>query len=371
MDFPELGELLGQPIYSLSKNEKDPRFLRAMAEVSQFHYEHCEPYQRLCDAREFRPKDLTTLAEIPYLPTSFFKRRLLVSVPDEKVVREVRSSATTSGTSSRMGLDRETSRRQTKCFTKTIVERIGNDRRRFVVVDEPGTIERSAVVTARSSTIKSLLFMASTAEAVLRSDGDSLSLDEERFHAVLDEASRNDEPVIVFGFTYVLYAFVVRRLLAEGRAYKLPDGSNIIHIGGWKKLEAEKVSPEQLVADCAKVFGVSTGKVVDIYGFTEQAGLIYPTCEDGVRHCPVWAEVIVRDPVTLEALPAGKTGVLEFLTPIQTSYPGHSVLTEDVGHIVGVDDCGCGRKGTMFKLVGRASNAEVRGCGVIMAERFA
>jgi len=130
--------------------------------------------------------------------------------------------------------------------------------------------------------------------------------------------------------------------------------------------------------------------VIDLYGFTEQGGMIYPTCEAGNRHTPIWCEmiyptceagnrhtpiwceVIVRHQTSLEPLGSGESGLMQFITPIQTSYPGHSVLTEDIGQIIGVDDCPCGRRGTTFRITGRANLAtEVRGCGDIMAENFA
>ena len=44
------------------------------------------------------------------------------------------------------------------------------------------------------------------------------------------------------------------------------------------------------------------------------------------------------------------------------SYPGHVLLTEDVGTLEGEDDCPCGRKGRYFKVHGRIAKAEVRGC---------
>ena len=47
---------------------------------------------------------------------------------------------------------------------------------------------------------------------------------------------------------------------------------------------------------------------------------------------------------------------------LPTSYPGHVLLTEDEGEILGEDDCPCGRKGKYFKIYGRIKNAEVRGC---------
>jgi hypothetical protein len=78
----------------------------------------------------------------------------------------------------------------------------------------------------------------------------------------------------------------------------------------------------------------------------------------------------VRDPLSLKPLPHGEHGLLQFITPIQTSYPGHSVLTEDVGYVHSVDNCVCGRKGTVFKMVGRTADAEIRGCGDIMGDSF-
>ena len=58
----------------------------------------------------------------------------------------------------------------------------------------------------------------------------------------------------------------------------------------------------------------------------------------------------------------GEEGVLQVLSPLPRSYPGHSLLTEDLGVLLGEDDCPCGRKGKYFKVTGRVPRAEVRGC---------
>jgi hypothetical protein len=44
------------------------------------------------------------------------------------------------------------------------------------------------------------------------------------------------------------------------------------------------------------------------------------------------------------------------------SYPGHNILTEDIGIIKGIDNCKCGKKGKYFKVLGRVPDAELRGC---------
>lgn len=52
------------------------------------------------------------------------------------------------------------------------------------------------------------------------------------------------------------------------------------------------------------------------------------------------------------------------------SYPGNSLLTEDIGMIEGVDDCPCGRKGKYIKILGRMKNAEIRGCSDTYATKY-
>ena len=90
-------------------------------------------------------------------------------------------------------------------------------------------------------------------------------------------------------------------------------------------------------------------------------------CEQGVLHASIYSDVIVRDPVTFSSLGSGRVGLLQLVSLLPTSYPGHSILTEDMGEILGVDDCPCGRKGRYFRVLGRAKNAEVRGCSDVHA----
>lgn len=370
MTFAKLDEILKQPVYGLPQAKKRPLLLDALKEVTQHHYDHCVPYAALCDRRGITPEGLTDIERIPFLPTPLFKDNLLLSIPPEQLFRELRSSATTSGTSSRMGLDKQTNRRQTKCFSKVVFDRIGNKRFKFIVLDDKSSVGRSDVVSARSSTIRSLLFCAKSVETCLSEEKGQLSLDRGRLETLLTESEAESGDLLIFGFTFILYKYVVKPLLADNKTFRLPE-AKVVHIGGWKKLESEKISPEKLQDDLCRCFGVDRGDVVDLYGFTEQGGMLYPTCSVQRRHVPSWGEVIVRHPVTLEPLPPGTPGLLQFLTPIQTSYPGHSVLTEDVGEILGIDDCPCGRKGTTFRVTGRALHAEVRGCGDIMADKFA
>ena len=54
--------------------------------------------------------------------------------------------------------------------------------------------------------------------------------------------------------------------------------------------------------------------------------------------------------------------MIEVLSLLPRSYPGHALLTEDRGRLLGEDDCPCGRKGRYFEVFGRLPKAELRGC---------
>ena len=41
----------------------------------------------------------------------------------------------------------------------------------------------------------------------------------------------------------------------------------------------------------------------------------------------------------------------------------YDLLTEDLGMILGEDDCKCGKKGKYFIISGRMKESEIRGCG--------
>ena len=94
----------------------------------------------------------------------------------------------------------------------------------------------------------------------------------------------------------------------------------------------------------------------------EQTGSIYMECEAGHLHASIFSDILIRNPKDFSCCPIGKKGIIQVLSPLATSYPGHSILTEDMGLILGIDDCPCGRKGKYFRIEGRIPKAEIRGC---------
>lgn len=93
-------------------------------------------------------------------------------------------------------------------------------------------------------------------------------------------------------------------------------------------------------------------------------------CEYGHLHASLFSDVIIRNANNFSVCGFGEKGIIQVVSMLPESYPGHSLLTEDEGMLLGEDDCPCGRKGKYFKVNGRLKNAEIRGCSDTYASMF-
>ena len=124
----------------------------------------------------------------------------------------------------------------------------------------------------------------------------------------------------------------------------------------------EAVSKEEFKRCLHEVCGIKVENIHDYYGMVEQTGCVYMECECGHLHASIYSDVITRRMKDFSVCDFGEEGVIEVVSSLPESYPGHAILTEDMGTILGEDDCPCGRKGKYFEIHGRMAKAEVRGC---------
>ena len=134
----------------------------------------------------------------------------------------------------------------------------------------------------------------------------------------------------------------------------------LIHGGGWKKLEKEKISNLQFKKILKNKIKIR--HVYNYYGMVEQTGSIFfESKKCGYFHTTLFSDIIIRDK-NFNTLPKNKEGIIQLLSLLPKSYPGQNILTEDIGKILGEDDCVCGLKGKYFLVKGRIKESEVRGC---------
>ena len=96
----------------------------------------------------------------------------------------------------------------------------------------------------------------------------------------------------------------------------------------------------------------------------EQTGSIFFECHNCENFIASdYSDIIIRDK-NFNVLKKNKTGFIQLLSTLPTSYPGNNILTEDLGYIAKNNGCKfCSKfKGKRFKVVGRIKESEVRGC---------
>ena len=187
---------------------------------------------------------------------------------------------------------------------------------------------------------------------------ENMQLDIEKIRQFLEK--HDDETILMFGYTYMIWQYVIRALEDAGISLPLKRGI-LFHIGGWKKLKDQAVDTLTYNQRLNACLGGHI-EIHNYYGMAEQLGSVFVECEHGHMHCSNYSDVLIRNPADLSSCGVGQRGLIQLVSLLPTSYPGHSLLTEDEGEIQGEDDCPCGRKGKYFKIYGRIKGAELRGC---------
>lgn len=344
---------MGLPAYGLDEAAKAPLLLECMRTLTGHHERSCAAYREIL-RKVWGGEPAACLETLPFLPVRLFKHERLASVDESEVVKTMTSSGTSGQSVSQIFLDKQTSAMQVKVLSRIMAAFIGPKRLPMLVVDCRATVADRSRFSARAAGILGFSMFGREVEFALNDD---MSLDEGRVEAFARKHA--GQPLLIFGFTSIVWLHLVRELESRGGYLGLEQGV-LIHGGGWKKLQSEAVDPAELKRRLKCVTGID--RVHNYYGMVEQTGSIFMECEAGYLHASAWSDVIVRDPLTFEPLPLGRTGLIQLLSVIPHSYPGHSLLSEDEGVLHGTDDCACGRKGKYFRVLGRIQDAETRGC---------
>jgi phenylacetate-coenzyme A ligase PaaK-like adenylate-forming protein len=349
-----LEEFLGQAPYALGQAAKAEKILPEFLRLTAGHYDRCPPYRRILDGLGTDLAAVRGAADLPFLPVSLFKRLDLLSVAQDEVVKTLTSSGTTGQAVSKIFLDRRTAANQQKVLARLVGDLLGPARRPLLVIDSPSVLKERRLFSARGAGILGFSIFGTDRAFAL---DDEMKLDAEALAVFLDKHQGRD--LLLFGFTFMVWRHFYRELEQAGLK---PDLSRavLVHGGGWKKLAAEAVSPGEFKAALGR-FGLT--RIHDYYGLAEQTGAVHMECERGHLHASIFSDLIIRDPVTFAPRGFGRPGLVQTLSILPESYPGHSLLTEDEGVLLGEDDCPCGRRGKYFHILGRLKAAETRGCG--------
>lgn len=343
--------------FSLKQEKKEKYLDEALLELTNRHLDRCLIYKNIYKKLE-NVYPLNRNRHF-FLPVSLFKEFDLKSIPDEKVVKVLTSSGTSGQRVSKIYLDAQTANLQAEVLRSIMAEALGEQRLPMLIFDNKSVLKNRLEFSARGAGILGMSIFGKNHTYAL---GDDLKVDYEVVEHFLNK--HKNERKFLFGFTFLIWQSLFGLEISKGLDF---SNSILVHGGGWKKLIEKSVTNEIFKKNLSEHYNID--KVYSYYGMVEQVGSVFLEGDDGYLYAPAFADVIIRDPFTLEELPDGEIGVIQVLSMLPRSYPGHSLLTEDLGVIHYRDQGIGGRYGKAFSVLGRIPSAELRGCSDVIAKQ--
>jgi len=348
--------------------EHDAIFLEAVKEAFDYHYQRNEMYRNLADAEAFDIhciKTLDDLANIPHILVDAFKWYDLLSIDKSEIAATFTSSGT-SGQKSHISWNEASQKRQT-LMRQRIIESYGlksDEKVNYLIFAySPRVSEGKGAAYAHQ--MYSTFAPANKKEFAIDADKNGKAFfSEELCIEHLTDFKNDGIPLRIVGFPAFIYDTLLH-MKAQNIRFKFPKDSLIIIAGGWKTAQDKFIPFDEFASLTETYLGIGEARIRDVYGFVEH-GVPYITCEHHHFHVPIYSRAFTRKPGTMEVLPEGEKGLLQVISPYNTSQPALSILSTDYAVIK--SGCACGRNGQYIELKGRAGLKKHEGCAITATE---
>ena len=352
-----LNNLMNQNAYSLDKTSKSKFFKKYLNFLTTFHYKKSNLYKSYLKGINYSVKKNNNLSDIPFLPVRLFKEFDFLSIKKKEIYKTLLSSGTTSNNLSKIYIDKANALNQIKVLQKIFNNLIGNSRLPMLVIDKQiSNIDRNSF-NASIAAINGFSIFANEIVYLLDHNNNI------NYKILNNFLKRNHKKkFLIFGFTSNVYINLIKKIDISKLYIKNLSNAFLIHGGGWKKIEEKKISRNKFNLNLNIKLGIQN--IRNYYGLVEQIGSIFFECKCGYFIASNYSDIIIRDE-NLNISKKGEKGLVQLVSLLPTSYPGHSILTEDIGEIVNDNKCKCYGYGTRFIIHGRLKNAELRGCSNI------
>ena len=354
------------------------------------------PFRQLCTARGVTPDTFADWRAIPAMPAAAFKELELTSLPAAERTVVFHSSGTTAHRPSRHYHSAESLAvyeaslrpwfarhllvgRVCPQRAATLDEphsgALGQTRPTFLCLAPPPAQAPHSSLVHMFATV-SRAFGAPDSTFVARAEADTTwSLDFPAALAALIRAEQSGQPLLLLG-TAFMFVHLLDELEPRALSLTLPPGSRIMETGGYKGRSRELPKAELHALLTARL-GVSPAALVCEYGMSELSSQAYDQVAGdwwqvtgGTRgtpsssthlaartfQFPPWCRALVISPESGREVAEGQTGLLR-LFDLANVRSVMALQTEDLAV----------RRGEGFELLGRATQAEARGCSLLAA----
>ena len=350
----ELKELIDSDAF---KKKNLNNFTFFLNNLTKYHYKRSKLYKKILDFYNFDPKKKYSLNNLPFIPVRLFKNYDLKSIDKKSIFKTLKSSGTSGNNLSKIYLDSFNAQNQLKVLSKITSNFIGNKRLPMLVFDSKNILNNHKSLSARGAAVSGFSIFGRNLTYALNED---LSLNTK---FILDFYNKyKNQKFLIFGFTSIIWEKICLDLKLVNYSFDFKNAI-LLHGGGWKKLEKKKISNKQFKNTLNKYFNLK--KIHNYYGMVEQAGSIFLECDKcGYFITSFFSDIIIRDN-NFKVTPDGEFGLVQLISLLPTSYPGHNIITEDLGMIAKNNKCSCSKLGKRFLIKGRVKEAEARGCSNI------
>lgn len=348
-------------VYGLSPSAAADLRLAHLRAAVVHHRSHNPHFDRYCCGLGFDERTLNSEADllrIPLLPTAVFKwqrNKVRTRTPDDSVLET--SSSGTQGTLSVVPRNDITLMR----FFASVA--IGN--REVLQVE---TFDRHVFNIGPSTKQARTLWIAYVMAGVSVIFTTRFYVHDDQFHMhelIADLRDLRTSDSISLVGPPALLLDLANAIEESGERLRLGPESLVITIGGWKRRQGDQVDRPAFDARVGSALGIAdVSRIRDTFNMVELNSVVFE-CSFRVKHCPPWVLATARDPRTLTPVPSGESGILAFLDPTPTSYPGF-ILSDDFGSVRHGVECPCGITGDTLHIERRVNRIETRGCALKM-----
>jgi len=332
IDINQEIERLKSSIFAILNQDEFDSFA---CQIFRLQYNFNLIYKGYVDLLNIKPDDVKKVEDIPFMPISLFKNKIIICGEFNHKLVFYSSGTTDPNPSKHFIVDVDIYHNS---FINSFNLFYGNPSDYCFLALLPGYLERKG---------SSLIYMVN--ELMKRSghpDNGFFLNEFELLKKKINKIKKNNHKYILIGVTYALLDF------ANFISMDLSDGI-IMETGGMKGTRKEMLKAE--VHQILKSrFGIE--KVHSEYGMTELLSQAYSK-GDGLYICPPWMKVMIRDIYDpLSYVADGNSGGINIID-LANIYSCSFIETKDLGKIT---------QNGEFEILGRFDDSEIRGCNLMV-----
>ncbi len=317
------------------KIDSEKSFEKLSLELFNFHHRENENYRNFCDNINVDLSKINCIEKIPFLPIVLFKnKKISIKNINHEIIFE--SSGTGGLKSKHFIKDLELYNKSIELCFKNFYGEISD----YIIIGVTPSIE--------SKNNSSLIYMINQLIKKSNKKESQFLMNSDVFYSLTKKLERENKKYIVYGLSHALLD------LLDGKDYNLKE-SIFIETGGMKGLrdEIEKDKLHKIISD-----GFNTNNVHSEYAMTELLSQSYSS-EKQLFMTPAWKKVLIKDfndPLKVKRNGRGFLNIID----LANKYSCPFISTEDVGEVY---------ENGNFKLFGRGSDADLRGCNLMLGDQ--